>query len=179
MGLAEIPKYYEMESEVMTSSRKTRSPYEAWGHSIIFKIFDLVLFLSKGNAGTKNWAEIERQPEFWTLNFFCQIQDHMTRYSSKNTNNIDMPVFIDMCVFACVHIYVYVFAYVVYWTKFFSHYGNVWKYIFSLCVSFNLNVHSVLSDRFLCSNFFMYQLSKTVWRITDIIFLYRRISCFK
>jgi hypothetical protein len=38
----------------------------------------------------------------------------MTRYSSKNTNNIDMPVFIDMCVFACVHIYVYVFAYVVY-----------------------------------------------------------------
>lgn len=163
----------------MTSSRKTRSPYEAWGHSIIFKIFDLVLFLSKGNAGTKNWAEIERQPEFWTLNFFCQIQDHMTRYSSKNTNNIDMPVFIDMCVFACVHIYVYVFAYVVYWTKFFSHYGNVWKYIFSLCVSFNLNVHSVLSDRFLCSNFFMYQLSKTVWRITDIIFLYRRISCFK
>jgi hypothetical protein len=53
MGLAEIPKYYEMESEVMTSSRKTRSPYEAWGHSIIFKIFDLVLFLSKGNAGTK------------------------------------------------------------------------------------------------------------------------------
>jgi hypothetical protein len=34
---------------------------ERWNHTLIFKIFDSELFLSKGNAGKKNGAETERK----------------------------------------------------------------------------------------------------------------------